>query len=113
MCIFPRFDFGLAINLCSLPDEANVLVVVVAAMDSVQHAQDSVLYCRARIFPMGHDRAHTRMRRHDVEAMADAAVAADASVRVYFVGRPMVVATVHVPVPNTRIKNQSSTRVVH
>lgn len=48
--------------------------------------------------------------------MADAVVvaAADANVRAYFVGRPMVeVARVRVPAPNTVIKNQSSTKAMH
>lgn len=99
--------------LCSLPDEANVLVVVVVAMDLVQHAQDSVMCHRSWVSPMVLDRAHTRVRRHDVEAMADAVVAADANARAYFVGRPMVVAMVHVPVPNTGIKNQSSMKGLH
>lgn len=87
----------------NLPDEANVLVVAVVAMDSVQRAQDSVMCRRAVVFPMVLDRVRTRMRRHDVEAMADAVVAADASVHAYFVERPMVVAMVHVPAPNTAI----------
>lgn len=84
-----------------------MLVVVVVAMDLVQHAQDFVTYRQAWVSLTVLYKAHTQMRQHDVEAMADDAVvvAADASVRAYFVGRPMVVvATDHVPVPNTVIK---------
>lgn len=91
-----------------------MLVVAVVAMDLVQHAQDSVMCRQVLAFPRGLDRAHIRMRRHDVEAMADAAVAvADASVRAHFVGRPMAVARVHVPVPNTaNKKHQSPTKAL-